>query len=143
MKSGLVAIVLVVLVAGSLGIGYFVGSTQRVATTVSVYAPFKLVFQQIATCQNMGYIAPWKVVLSDGESMTAPPNATLPGYYGVGTTNPSTITFYVANGNYTFSVTPAGPLTPASGNVTVDGQDVVVSLGQVIASCGSSTTSTG
>ena len=146
MKNWLVAIVLVVLVAGSLGVGYFVGSTQRVTTTATVYGPFKIVFQQIAKCPNIGYLAPWSIVLSNGESITAPANGTSveSGSFESGSpNNPSTITFYVTNGNYTFSVTPASiMLTPATGTVTVDNQDVVVTLqqGGEPFSCGSSST---
>lgn len=146
MKNRLLAAVLVVLVAGSLGIGYLAGSTQRATTTVTAYGPFKLVFQQVAKCANLGYLAPWGVDLSNGESLTAPPNATFPGYFGGSPTNPSMIIFYVPNGDYTFHVLPAGSgLTPANGNVTVDNQNVVVALqqGGEPFSCGSTTTSGG
>ena len=146
MQNRLVAVVLVVLVAGSLGIGYLAGSTQKATTTVTAYGPFKLVFQQVAKCANLGYLAPWGVDLSNGESITAPPNATFPGYFSGSPSNPSTITFYVTKGDYTFHVLPAGSgLTPADGSVTVTNQDVVVTLqqGGEPFSCGSSTTSGG
>ena len=55
------------------------------------------------------------------------------------TSFPPTIIFYVTNGNYGFSITPANLLTPATGNVTVDNQDVVVTLEQELFSCGSTT----
>ena len=141
----IVSLLVIAILAGATA-GYFVGSTQRATTTVSVYGPFKIVFQQIAKCPNIGYLAPWSVVLSNGESITAPANDTSveSGSFESGSpTNPSTITFYVTNGNYTFSVTPASiMLTPATGNVTVDNQDVVVTLqqGGEPFSCGSSST---
>ena len=146
MRNGVIVSLLVIAILAGATAGYFVGSTQRVTTTVSVYGPFKIVFQQIAKCPNIGYLAPWSVVLSNGESITAPANGTSveSGSFESGSpTNPSTITFYVTNGNYTFSVTPASiMLTPATGNVTVDNQDVVVTLqqGGEPFSCGSSST---
>ena len=142
MRNGVVVSLLVIAILAGATSGYFVGSTQRVTTTVSVYGPFKIVFQQIAKCPNIGYLAPWSVVLSNGESITAPANGT--SVESGSPNNPSTITFYVTNGNYTFSVTPASiMLTPATGNVTVDNQDVAVTLrqGGEPFSCGSSSTS--
>jgi len=153
MRSAVFALALVAVVAGSLGAGYLLGSTQptaakvnteSVTTTTTVTVPsgqFELVFRQIALCPNLGFIAPWKVVLSNGESMSAPPNANFSDgvAYGGSPTFPSTITFYVTNGNYVFSVTPANLLTPATGNVTVDNQTAVVTLGQELSSCGSTT----
>ena len=141
----IVSLLVIAILAGATA-GYFVGSTQRVTTTAIVYGPFKIVFQQIAKCPNIGYLAPWSVVLSNGESITAPANGTSveSGSFESGSpNNPSTITFYVTNGNYTFSVTPASiMLTPATGNVTVDNQDVAVTLeqGGEPFSCGSSST---
>jgi len=146
------ALALVAVVAGSLGAGYLLGSTQPMAarvntesvtTTTTVTVPsgqFELVFRQIALCPNLGFIAPWKVVLSNSESILAnPPNGTSTVCCSASQTNPSTITFFVTNGNYTFSVFPANLLTPANGSVTVNSQDVVVTLGQELFSCGSTT----
>ncbi len=148
MRSAVITVAIAALVAVSLWVGYLAGSTQRMTTTVNVTSSdqfvtsgqFELVFRQTALCPNLGFIAPWKVVLSDTESITAnPPNGTSTICCSASTTNPSTITFYVTNGNYTFSVTPANMLTPATGKVTVDNQDVVVTLGQELFSCGSTT----
>lgn len=109
--------------------------------------PFALVFQQVAKCASIGYLAPWQVTLSNGESITAPPNGNISQGYASGSpTNPSTITFYVTNGNYTFSVSgAANSLTPATGEVTVDNGNVVIFLyqGGEPFSCGSTTTTTG
>jgi hypothetical protein len=152
MRSAVVAVGLVIIVVVGLAVGYFAGSTQRVTTTLTVPSrvtttltvpsdEFELTFRQTALCPNLGFIAPWKVVLSNRESMTAPPdvNFSTNMAYGSSPTFPSMITFYVPNGNYTFSVTPSSLLTPATGNVTVDNQEVVVTLGQMLFSCGSTT----
>ena len=147
MRKAVIAIAVAALVAVSLLAGYLAGSTQKVTTTVRVTSDqfvtsgqFELVFRQTALCPNLGFIAPWKVALSNSESILAnPPNGTSTVCCSASKTNPSTITFYVTNGNYTFSVFPANLLTPASGSVTINDQDVVVTLGQELFSCGSTT----
>jgi hypothetical protein len=124
-------------------------SLYKVYLLVSTGAngPFALVFQQVAKCASIGYLAPWQVTLSNGESLTAPPNGNISQGYASGSpANPSTITFYVTNGNYTFSISgAANSLTPATGKVTVDDGNVVIFLyqGGEPFSCGSTTTTTG
>jgi hypothetical protein len=81
------------------------------------------------------------VTLSNGQSVTAE-DAHSTQCCGGSPTNPSIITFLVAKGNYSYSVTPSN-LTPHTGTVTVGNQEVVVTLDFHISSCGSSTTSTG
>jgi hypothetical protein len=113
-------------------------STDTVTTNSSVG---DLVFRQYTPCPNIGYIAPWSVTLSNGQSVTADyGNYTV--CCGGSPGNPSIITFLVAKGNYSYSVIPTN-LTPHTGTVTVGNQEVVVTLDFHISSCGSSTTSTG
>ena len=127
---------------GTTYIGSSSASTPSTVSSTPASNQFKLVFKQTPNCPNLGFVAPWTVSLSDGQSITANP------WFGTSTiccsgsvNNPSTITFYLANGNYTFSVTP-NLLTPAKGSVIVDNNDTVVTLVTQYFSCGSTTTGT-
>lgn len=140
MRRAVIAAALAALVAGSMGVGYLVGSEYPAFKAVTVTSnQFELVFRQANVCPNLGYIAPWKVVLSNGESIKAlmNPSASAPS---ASPTNPSTIIFVITSGNYTFSVTPANIFTPTKGTVTVDNHDTTVTLEPFFASCGSTTT---
>lgn len=121
---------------------------QSVTTTVTTTATqnttvtsnrFELVFRQVTPCPNLGFFASWSVTLSDGESVTAL-NANFSQCCSAAPNNPSIITFLVANGNYSFSVTPSNRFTPSAGTVTVDNQEVVINLDVFMSSCGSTTT---
>ncbi|MHB8568513.1 MAG: hypothetical protein ACYC7D_14955 [Nitrososphaerales archaeon] len=117
-------------------------SNTNKGVNVTSNQKFELVFRQVSRCINLGFIAPWTVVLSNRESITAnPPNGTSTICCGISQSNPSTIIFNVTSGTYTFSVTP-NLLMPASGTVTVDDQNTTATLGQELASCGSTTTGT-
>lgn len=151
MRNAVVAVALAAVVICGLGAGYLVGSTQRVTatttvtiTTTTISVPsgqFELAFRQTALCPNLGFVAPWKVALSNGESISFPTHANFssPAALTFSQSFPSTFTFYVTDGTYGFSVMPANVFRPATGNVTVDNQDVVVTLGQELFSCGSTT----
>ena len=144
MRRLAIAVALVTLVVGSLGVGYFVGSSQEKAphqTVTETSNVYELVFRQVTPCPNIGYLAPWTVTLSNGQSVTAE-NANSTQCCGGSPSNPSTITFLVANGNYSYSVIGENRLTPNAGTVTVDNQEVVVSLDLFLASCGPTTTTT-
>jgi hypothetical protein len=113
-------------------------STTGVQTANETSGVGDLVFRQVTPCPNIGYIAPWSVTLSDGQSVTAEGNSSQ--CCGGSPSNPSIITFLVPDGNYTYSVTAANRLTPSAGTVTVDSQEAVVSLDLFLSSCGSTTT---
>jgi hypothetical protein len=113
-------------------------STTGVQTANETSGVGDLVFRQVTPCPNIGYIAPWSVTLSDGQSVTAEGNSSQ--CCGGSPSNPSIITFLVLDGNYTYSVTAANRLTPSAGTVTVDSQEAVVSLDLFLSSCGSTTT---
>jgi hypothetical protein len=117
-------------------------STTSVQTATETSNVNELVFRQITPCPNIGYFAPWSVTLSNGQSVTAL-NANFSQPYSGSPNNPSIITFLIGNGNYSYSVTPPNRFTPGAGTVTVGNQEVVVNLGVFMASCGSSTTTTG
>jgi hypothetical protein len=112
-------------------------TTTQTATETSNAS--ELVFRQITPCPNLGYFGPWSVTLSNGESATAL-NANFSQCCSASPGNPSIIAFLVANGNYSYSVTPTNRFTPTTGTVTVDNQEVVVNLDVLMASCGSTTT---
>jgi hypothetical protein len=100
------------------------------------------VFKQITPCPNIGYFAPWSVTLSNGQSATAL-NANFSQPYSGSPNNPSIIAFLVPNGSYSYSVSPPNRFTPGAGTVTIDNQEVIVTLYVFIASCGASTTTSG
>jgi hypothetical protein len=114
-------------------------STTSVHTATETSNVNELVFRQVTPCPNLGYLAPWSVTLSNGQSVTAE-NANSTQCCGGSPSNPSIITFLLASGNYSYSVTPPSRFTPNSGTVTVDNQEVVVNLDLFLSSCGSTTT---
>src|SRR5208283_4234026 len=149
---------LAIIVAGAvIGAGIFASSYHGTAMTVtrtsvetttmfttllvstSTTNVGELVFRQVTPCPNLGYFAPWSVTLSNGLSVTAE-NANFSQCCSASPGNPSTITFLVANGNYSYSVTPTNRFTPTTGTATVDNEQVVVDLDVFMASCGSTTT---
>lgn len=101
---------------------------------------FELSFNQTARCNNLGFIAPWSVALSDGTSITEPPDANFSECCSASPQNPSSIVFYVPSGTYSFQIKP-NLLFPTNGTVSISNQSVVVDVGQVISSCGSTTAS--
>ena len=116
-----------------------VTSTSTVTQTVLTHQGlYELSFNQTAECPNLGFVSPWSVTLSDGASVTEPPNANFSDSYSVSLKNPSAIVFYVPSGVYSFQIKP-NLLGPPNGTVTVSGQNAVVRVGQVILSCGSTT----
>ncbi len=112
-------------------------TTQTVTETSNGYD--LLVFRQITPCPNLGYLAPWSVTLSNGESARAL-NANFSQCCSASPSNPSVIAFLVANGNYSYSTMPSSSFTPGAGTVAVDNQEVVVELDLFFFSCGSTTT---
>ena len=144
--SALVVALFVIVIAVSAGTGYLAGvANQRTVTPTttetaySTQARFDLIFVQNALCpHSIGYIIPWTVTLSDNQSITSDAKVqcctnSLDG--------PSVIGFSVPTGAYSYSITPDNILTPAEGTVTVESQGTTVMVNQMLASCGSTTTS--
>lgn len=142
MRGTVLAGLLIVVILVAVVVGYLTVSTHSVTKTVTASGThFSLVFHQVSNCPSLGFIAPWRVTLSNGESITAlPPNGTSSECCTASPTYQSTIVFHVTSGNYTFYVTPLNMLTPSNGSVTVSDQDVAVALGTDFFSCGSTTT---
>ena len=104
---------------------------------------YDLIFNQTDVCTNWGALVPWSVILTTSEgtyNITEPSDMGIPlsGCCGSSGLPYSSIVFSVPNGNYSY-VTYGFPRY--SGNVTVEGQDVTITITDYPASCGSSTTS--
>lgn len=148
-----VSIVAVVVIVAALT-GYLVGIGQRVPSERSTVTStststvtrtvlthewlFGLSFNQTAKCPNLGFIAPWSVTLSDGTSITEPPNGNFSECCSASPENPSSITFYVPSGVYSFQIKP-NLLFSTNASVTVSNKDVEVAVFQTLFSCGSTT----
>lgn len=109
---------------------------------------YQLEFVQESNCYYGSWLFPWAVVLDNNTVVVQPSNATFPVTYGEGSlltsdSNYSTIVFSVPNGTYTYAILPKDPFNgEQSGNVTVDGTDVQVQVGQFITAMGCSSTTT-
>ena len=106
---------------------------------------YDLTFNQTDPCKNFGTIIPWSVILTTSEgtyNITEPSNSSTPlsqCCWSTGSLAYSSIVFSVPNGTYFYEVY-GNPR--ANGNVTVEGQDVIVVLQDEVFSCGSTTAST-
>lgn len=151
-------IVVVIVVLSSLG-AYFVINYKQTPSSQDRYL---LTFDQIPLCQSPSQslynqiFIPWYVTLSNGVNSTTkvqPANSSsLPNpNNGVGgapnnSTQYATITFYVRNGQYNYTLGPPNYYyvnrTSSSGLVTIDGNNATVDFSLRLASCGSSVTTT-
>jgi hypothetical protein len=143
MRNGLVAALLVVALLAGAGVGYLVGNVNARTTTSQ---PYRVEFVQGSNCPYGSWLIPWGVVI-DHQTVTQPPNATLPLSYGAtrltGNSTYSTIWFSLPNGTYAYSILPNNTLgLEQSGNVTVDGSDIVVQVYAFVTSMGCSSTTT-
>ena len=161
----LVIVIAVISVALGATIGYSLSSgrtsittttqTQTYTTSVSlttlttVATPnnrtsqlYEVRFNQTGFCNPPSFLIPWSVTLEISEGMnltiTQPLNESVQCCVGSPSYRPySSIVFTVPNGTYPYAVVEAGvDFTPASGNVTVDGQKVTVMLQGDVFSCG-------
>jgi len=166
-RQVVVLVVVVAIIALALGatIGYGISSgkttttsvtTQTVATTTTsltsqtIMNPssnstgelYELRFNQTSPCSPPIYLIPWSVTLSNGMMIAEPPHDNFSECCAGSSdyTNYSSIVFSVLNGNYIFSTNGPSFFTE-SGNVTVNGKDVIVLLQEEIASCGSRSSS--
>ena len=91
------------------------------------------------------YLFPWGVTVGS-QTIVLPSNATLPlsynGSHRSGESNYSAIWFSLPDGTYSYKIIPDDPLgAHQSGNVTVDGSDLVVQVYAFIQAQGCSSTS--
>jgi hypothetical protein len=114
-------------------------STQTVTSQL-----YQVEFLQESNCPvGPGWLFPWGVML-DNQTLTQPSNATLPlssnPLHFTGDSNYSMIWFSLPNGTYSYKIIPDDSLGSAqSGNITVDGSNVVVQVYAFIMAMGCST----
>jgi cytoskeletal protein RodZ len=93
---------------------------------------YKLTFQQSGACGSPpAFLAAWSVTLGNNWTEVEPSNATLPisdiSFMGSPQfVNRSAVIFSVADGIYSYNISPEAMLGPSSGNVIVKGADVIV-----------------
>jgi hypothetical protein len=135
--------------AASRTVTEIVASTSSTTGTSQLY---QLEFSQESNCFYGDWFVPWAVVLN-GAMVVQPSNATVSPYTdgtgpgtGFGRTsdgNLSTIWFSLPNGTYSYKILPRYALgSEQSGNVTIDGSNVVVRVLAFIEAEGCSSTRT-
>ena len=138
---------LVVAILAGAAAGYFIGtSSQSEVTSTLTSHLYQLEFIQESNCHYGSWLVPWAVVINH-LTVVQPSNATLPLTYAASrlTSNStySTIWFSLPNGIYTYSILPNNfSGQEQSGNVTIDGSDVVVQVFAFITAMGCSSTAT-
>lgn len=143
----MVAVLLVLAMLVGAGAGYFIGTSGQSAVTSTLTShQYQLEFIQESNCPYGSWLVPWAVMI-DHQTVTQPSNATLPLSYGTSrlTSNStySTIWFSLPNGTYTYSILPKNIFgQDQTGNVTVDGSDLQISVIAFVEPFGCSTTST-
>jgi hypothetical protein len=151
MRDQITAILLLVLIAGSLGVGYFTGLSNRQVTTVTSTTTitstktitstsgtftarvYDVTFQQIPCAGDI--VVPWAVTLSN-QTIIEPANGTLPpngAFEESNAPNSTTIVFSVVSGEYSFTLKPSAGWPSfnsgtGSGTVTVADVDVTIQL---------------
>jgi hypothetical protein len=142
-----VAIVIaIVVVGGAVVVSSYLGASRRV-TTSGTSQPHRLEFVQESNCPYGSWLVPWAVVINH-QTVVQPSNATLPLSYGssrlTDNSTYSTIWYSLPNGTYNYSILPKNIFgQEQTGNVTVDGSNVVVQVTAFITSMGCSSTTTG
>ena len=137
----LVIIALIVIV----GFGVYLNSTFNTASTSIVGTKvnpskgreFQVSFEQIAVCNPPFWGVPWAVTIGN-ETKVEPPSPLPLDNYSIGGTvsGPLFINFTLANGTYSYVVTPSGGFfTPTFGSVTVAGSNVTVPIKYTGTSC--------
>ncbi|MHB8566445.1 MAG: hypothetical protein ACYC7D_08580 [Nitrososphaerales archaeon] len=112
--------------------------------TVQLY---QLEFVQQSNCPYGSWLLPWAVVLDNTSVVGQPSNATLPltynGTHLTSDSNYSAIWFSVPNGTYSYTILPKNFYgIEESGNVTIEGSNVVVRIGAFITAMGCSSATT-
>ncbi len=144
------ALAAVLVAASALAYGASLPSTRIVTTTVSAPSTnssgvrvYQVTFRQVGDCTPAVYTAPWSVAMG-AETEAEPANTTLPvpssGISGSPSfVNESAIVFSVPNGVYSYTIAPKFGFSSTSGTVTVQGDDLTISLYQEF-SCSSVST---
>jgi hypothetical protein len=161
MRDGAVVALLIVLIIASAGAGYYIGTSSECTTTSTTTSTvtswstttltltphlYQLEFIQESNCPYGSWLLPWGVMINH-QTVTQPPNATLPLSYSAsrltGNSTYSTIWLSLPNGTYTYSILPNNFYgQEQSGNVRIEGGNAVVQVYAFITAMGCSTTST-
>jgi hypothetical protein len=147
----------VVVGAGLFAVSYF-GTFRTVGETITVTSTsatnsgtsrlYQVEFSQESNCPPGSWLVPWAVVLDD-QTIVQPSNATLPLssngiFHFTGDSNYSTIWFSLPNGTYSYTILPDYSLgSHQSGDVTVDGSNIMVQVYAFVTANGCSSTSSG
>ena len=127
-------------------------STSAISTSTALAATngtpqlHRVEFLQESNCPYGVWLVPWAVVL-DNQTVVQPSNATLPLSYNTShltyDSNYSAIWFSLPDGTYSYTILPKNFYgLEQSGNVTVDGSDVVVQVSAFVTAMGCSSTTT-
>ncbi len=133
MKSSvilLLSVVVVMLFGGIVLLGYDLTHFSNSSTKET--GLHQLVFIQQARCPYGGWLYPWAVTLSNGQTKVNPQNASLNVSVENDSQNDSgysEISFIVPSGTYGYTIIPATYFSQ-SGNVTVSGSDASVQVFQ-------------
>jgi len=133
-------VVIVVAVGGATAAWFYAVPPHSVAT------PYRVEFVQESNCPYGSWLIPWAVEINH-QTVVQPSNATLPLSYPTSrlTSNSaySGISFPLPNGTYSYTVFPNNVNgQEQSGNVTVDGNNVVVIVYTFVTAMGCSSTTT-
>ena len=107
-------------------------------------SPHRVEFVQESNCPYGSWLVPWAVMINQ-QTAAQPSNATLPLSYSTshltGSSTYSTISLHLASGTYTYTIFPAAFTgQEQTGNVTVNGSDVVIQVSAFVTAVGCSTT---
>lgn len=163
--SAIIGLVIVISLISGVGLESIITHSSTITTFQTVYSSSTVTVSQTATriinesagnrlelifnqtagfCNVPAFITPWSVTLSDGESITEPPNSNFSDCCGVTPVN-TPIVFDLPPGDYSYSLqpnlltTPNGTVTPPDGTVSITNRDVLVQLNH-IQSCGTTST---
>jgi len=133
-------VVIVVAVGGATAAWFYAVPPHSVTT------PYRVEFVQETNCPYGSWLIPWAVGINH-QTVVQPSNATLPLSYSTSrlTSNSaySVISFPLPNGTYSYTIFPNNfNGQKQSGNVTVDGNNVVVIVYVFVTAMGCSSTTT-
>jgi hypothetical protein len=131
----------------SQGASTSISSTSGAAvTTNGTSGLYRVKFLQESNCPYGSWLVPWAVAINN-QTVVQPSNATLPLSYNgtrlTGESNYSAIWFSLPNGTYGYTIIPNDPMGSAqSGQVTVNGSNLMVQVYAFITAMGCSSTTT-
>ena len=139
-KATLISVIVVVFLVGS-AFGFYL--LPRLTLNQTSQQMHVLAFTQQGACSPTLWVAPWDVVLNGHTTSASPSNASLPIPSHEATVSPhygnlSVIGFYLPNGVYVWASEP--DTVGHTGTVTINGNDVVVTVYGPVLGCTSTVT---